>query len=105
MSVASTAWQTPRKLKLLFTAALLMLFANSLTQWVLLQRQIQQQHQIDETTIIQEMLAQILAFLVDAETGERGFIITGEETYLEPYNNATRVIPIQMERLHDLMMD
>jgi methyl-accepting chemotaxis protein len=26
--------------------------------------------------------------LVDAETGERGFVITGKENFLEPYNAA-----------------
>src|SRR5882672_10922751 len=31
---------------------------------------------------------QILVSSVDAETGARGFVITGEENYLEPYNSA-----------------
>lgn len=31
-------------------------------------------------------LADLLAALVDQETGERGYIITGQEAFLEPYN-------------------
>jgi len=34
--------------------------------------------------------------LVDAETGERGYIITGDKRYLEPYNNALAVIENQL---------
>ena len=30
----------------------------------------------------------ITGSLKDAETGQRGFVITGEERYLEPYNAA-----------------
>src|SRR5437763_9319183 len=29
------------------------------------------------------------SYLRDAESAERGFVITGEDTYLEPYNIAT----------------
>ena len=32
----------------------------------------------------------LLSTLQDAETGQRGYVITGEERYLEPYNSATR---------------
>ena len=35
-----------------------------------------------------ENLNEVLTLLVDAETGQRGYIITGEEAYLEPYNKA-----------------
>lgn len=32
------------------------------------------------------LLEQILSAVKDAETGQRGFVLTGDETYLEPYN-------------------
>src|SRR5262245_17845957 len=38
-------------------------------------------------SVIDQMQA-ILAALKDAETGQRGFLLTGEESYLEPYTNA-----------------
>jgi methyl-accepting chemotaxis protein len=37
-------------------------------------------------------LALLLARLTDAETGQRGYVITGEEGYLEPYKSALNVI-------------
>ena len=33
-------------------------------------------------------LAQVLSEMKDAETGQRGYLITGEERYLEPYDEA-----------------
>lgn len=38
----------------------------------------------------------------DAETGQRGFIITGEESYLEPYDVAIKQIPNELSQLEEL---
>ena len=45
----------------------------------------------------------LLASLLDAETGQRGFLLTGEEQYLEPYNRASKNIPGQLTRLASLV--
>ncbi|GGK27334.1 hypothetical protein GCM10010965_20190 [Caldalkalibacillus thermarum] len=37
--------------------------------------------------------------LVDIETGERGYLLTGNESYLEPYENAAQTIDHIFERL------
>jgi PAS domain S-box-containing protein len=37
---------------------------------------------------VRGVLADTAARLVDAETGQRGFLLTGDETYLEPYRGA-----------------
>lgn len=39
---------------------------------------------------IQAILADTAARLVDAETGQRGFLLSGDETYLEPYREAIK---------------
>jgi signal transduction histidine kinase/CheY-like chemotaxis protein/HPt (histidine-containing phosphotransfer) domain-containing protein len=43
--------------------------------------------------------------LVDAETGQRGFVITGREDYLEPYRGASTSIKEQIARLSGLTVD
>ena len=40
-------------------------------------------------------LEDVLSLAKDAETGQRGYIITGEESYLEPYNTAVDAINSQ----------
>ncbi len=44
--------------------------------------------QVTHTHEVLNGLASILSSLKDAETGQRGLVITGEERYLEPYNEA-----------------
>jgi diguanylate cyclase (GGDEF)-like protein len=41
----------------------------------------------------------VLSLLRDAETGERGFLLTGAERYLEPYEHAVKVLPAALETL------
>ena len=42
-------------------------------------------------------LEQLESVLKDAETGQRGFIITGDENYLLPFNQATERLPADLE--------
>lgn len=44
---------------------------------------------------------EVLKTLVDAETGARGYVITGEESYLEPYHEAQRNFPKQFAQLQE----
>ncbi|RUO52767.1 hypothetical protein CWI69_06915 [Pseudidiomarina halophila] len=37
-----------------------------------------------------QVRAEVLRTVIDAETGERGYVITGNEEFLEPYENAKR---------------
>lgn len=60
---------------------------------------------VEHTQSVELALQQILTTMVDAETGERGFIITGETSYLEPFNRARHAISGQMSELRELTAD
>ena len=45
----------------------------------------------------------LLARVLDAETGQRGFLLTGEDRYLDPYNQATTAVPAELDRLDGLI--
>jgi PAS domain S-box-containing protein len=47
----------------------------------------------------------LLSTLKDAETGERGYLLTGDEHYLAPYNAAISAIPRGLEELKNLTFD
>jgi PAS domain S-box-containing protein len=49
---------------------------------------------------IQDSADRLLSNLLDAETGQRGFLLTGQERYLEPYNRAIQVIPNEVSNLN-----
>src|ERR1019366_7153882 len=52
---------------------------------------------------IQSALGAILSTMKDAETGTRGYIITGNDAFLEPYRLAIARIHPQFEHLHGLL--
>ena len=54
--------------------------------------------------VIQQLEA-LLSGLKDAETGQRGFLLTGDEKYLEPYTDATASLPGNVNTLRRLMSD
>lgn len=50
----------------------------------------------DVNTLLQSML--------DAETGQRGYLLTGNETYLEPYDKAISTVQTNMDHLRNQFM-
>jgi len=52
-----------------------------------------------------QALDEVEARLVDAETGQRGYLLTGDEAYLEPYNVAIKNLDRVMTHLKDLASD
>src|ERR1700753_1968444 len=50
------------------------------------------------TTIDTQLaLAQVLSLLQDAETGQRGYLLTGSKTYLQPCRKAVRAMTKALE--------
>jgi PAS domain S-box-containing protein len=47
-------------------------------------------------------LERTLSTLKDAETGQRGYLLTGDEKYLAPYDNAVRTMDVQLASLQTI---
>lgn len=60
---------------------------------------------IVHTENVLRTLEEINSQLVDAETGQRGYILTREESYLEPYNEAILKIIENLKYLKELTSD
>lgn len=58
---------------------------------------------IEEAAQTLSSLNKLLAHLIDAETGQRAYLLTGEERYLEPYTTAIGQINQAMDTLHQLL--
>jgi PAS domain S-box-containing protein len=54
---------------------------------------------------VQLKLGETLALLTDAETGQRGYLYTGREQYLAPYDRAIRQVELQIDELSGLTAD
>jgi signal transduction histidine kinase len=60
---------------------------------------------VTHTHLVMEKLDAVLIDLIDAETGQRGYIITGEESFLEPYDNALEHARQNVKELRELTAD
>ena len=58
---------------------------------------------VEHTNKVNNQMDLFLSDMKDAETGQRGYIITGDETYLQPYNAALTSIPADLSNLHTLI--
>ena len=44
-------------------------------------------------------IATLISLISDAETGQRGFLLTGQHEYLKPYSRSAQMIPLQFKKL------
>jgi len=56
----------------------------------------------DHTLDIIQRVDALMSSLKDAETGQRGYLLTDRESYLEPYNTARAAIPGELRELRRL---
>ncbi len=57
---------------------------------------------VTQTHVVIEHLSNLFGLLKDAETGQRGFVITADDTFLEPYTHALTVLPTTLRDLREL---
>jgi PAS domain S-box-containing protein len=62
-------------------------------------------HLVAHTDEVLDALDELLSTMKDAETGQRGFVITGEEAYLQPYENAVASAGGKLEKIKALTSD
>jgi diguanylate cyclase (GGDEF)-like protein/PAS domain S-box-containing protein len=57
---------------------------------------------VEHTMAVETAIHSTLTLLVDAETGHRGYLLTGDETFLEPLMGAKRDVPWRLKKLDGL---
>jgi methyl-accepting chemotaxis protein len=60
---------------------------------------------LTHTHQVLENLAGVIQSLTDAETGQRGYVITQEETYLEPYHSGIKSVDQYLHEIRSLTGD
>jgi len=58
--------------------------------------------ELEHTDLTIQRANALLSALKDAETGQRGYLLTGDETFLEPYYNARKSVRGQLDSLRQL---
>ena len=96
---------TERKVRLAFGFALACVAVIGLASYLSVARLNENAVWVEHTHEVLGSLELLLSAVTDSETAERGYVITGDETYLEPYQQATAVIDGQEKHLRALTVD
>jgi signal transduction histidine kinase/ActR/RegA family two-component response regulator len=58
---------------------------------------------VQHSVAVREELDRVLNLVQSAETGQRGYLLTGRDSYLEPYTAAVEQLPVTLDRMADLV--
>lgn len=98
-------WSIQNKMVIVFSAVVLIIILVSLTTYRNAYHLIDANQLVIHAHEIKQDLETILSLLKDAETGQRGFLLTGDEQYLEPYLSATATVDQMLVRIERLVAD
>lgn len=94
-----------RTIGALLTVSLALLLLINATTLVMIQRTAAFNETVEEGLQIRLQAKEALNLLVDAETGQRGYLLTGREEYLRIHNDALEALPPVMEYLDTATLD
>lgn len=94
-----------RQIILSLSAALVLLVGNAVVSYRNILRLIENEQQVSHSHEVIAKLETTLSTLKDAETGQRGYLITGVERYLGPYNRGTALVNQRLDELKRLTID
>jgi PAS domain S-box-containing protein len=69
------------------------------------QHQVEAQHWAAHTKEVLSQAQRVLTLLVEEQTGVRGFVITGDAQFAEPYDRAALELPTTLAKLQSLVAD
>ena len=91
-----------RSIVALLAGAIALLLMVNVATFVMIQRTVAFNDQVERSQHIRRSARELLVSLVDAETGQRGFLLAGRAEFLEPYLRTEIVAPEQMQELERL---
>jgi signal transduction histidine kinase/DNA-binding response OmpR family regulator/CHASE3 domain sensor protein len=94
-----------RQLQIVFSFSILLLFFSLLASYYSTQKLISNSRLVNHTNEVLIEAENIISFLKDAETGQRGFLLTDDSDFLRPYNGSYEKITKSYNNLTDLTID
>jgi methyl-accepting chemotaxis protein len=98
-------WTFGRKIAAGFALSLVLLIAIGGVSYFSITKLTRTSQWVTHTHEVLEHIDRVLGLLKDAETGQRGYLITGDEAFLEPYHTGTAEVPDVVKDLRKLTAD
>jgi PAS domain S-box-containing protein len=83
-----------RNLQIGVVLSLLLLIASSIASYISIQKQMENRESLLKSKESISLVKDVLNSLLDAETANRGYQLTGQKNFLEPFNKSVRKYPI-----------
>ncbi|WCT13439.1 PAS domain S-box protein [Mucilaginibacter jinjuensis] len=77
-----------RDLRLGYGISILIVLVVMLVSYLMLQNLLQTDRAVEQGALSMQRLEKVLSVMKDAETGQRGYLLSGRSNFLEPYNGA-----------------
>ena len=94
-----------RNLLIGFGISLLLLIVSSVASYVSISNLLKSAREVEHTNEVKLLVERIISTLKDAETGQRGYLLTGDDRFLEPYNGSIDSAKAYVVRLKSLTAD
>jgi methyl-accepting chemotaxis protein len=98
-------WTFGRKIATGFALSFVLLIAIGTVAYTSINKLTSTSHWVTHSHEVLEHVAGVLGLLKDAETGQRGYLVTGDETYLEPYRTGSGEVLIVVKELRNSTTD
>jgi CHASE3 domain sensor protein len=98
-------WTFGRKIAAGFALSLILLMAIGTVAYSSISKLTTISQWVTHTHEVLEHIAGVLSALKDAETGQRGYVITGEDAFLEPYHTGSGEAANIVKELRKLTAD
>jgi len=99
--------QTSLKRNLLigFSISMVILIASSAASFVSIRNLLQSSDLVEHSNKVVIDLNETLSLMKDAETGQRGFLLSGNEVYLQPYNGTLAKVNSKIQEIREQTTD
>lgn len=97
--------QAEHKLFVVSAAAIVLLGALVIVGVYQIRLSLNYENWVRHSYEVKNTVSEVLSLAKDAETGQRGFLLTGQNRFLEPYESARERLPDALHQLHDLVQD
>ncbi|WP_149243750.1 response regulator [Dyadobacter sp. 32] len=94
-----------QQLQIVFSFSILLLFFSLLASYYSIQKLISNSRLVNHTNEVLIQAENIISLLKDAETGQRGYLVTGDREFLEHYNGSYANVTKSFNDLSDLTGD
>jgi CHASE3 domain sensor protein len=94
-----------RNLQIGFGLSLFILIVTSVASWSSIHNLLDSSKWVDHSDSVINAVNTTLTTLTEAETGQRGFLLTGDTAFLRPYNGANERALSMIDRIQGMTMD